>query len=78
MHAPQLAIIGAGKSTCHQGRSGVFSPHAAEGRAINGIDSFSLKYVLGLVVVGCPTGVGLRLHADELEAEIEQPVEESV
>ena len=28
--------------------------------------------------VGCPAGLGLRLHADELEAEIEQPVEESV
>jgi hypothetical protein len=58
------------------------SPHAAEGRAINGIDSSSLKYVVrssrGLVVVACPTCLGLRLHADELEAEIEQPVEESV
>ena len=32
----------------------------------------------GLVVVGCPTGLGLRLLADELEAEIAQPVEESV
>jgi hypothetical protein len=29
----------------------------------------------GLVLVGCPTGLGLRLHADELEAEIAQPVE---
>ena len=32
----------------------------------------------GLVLVGCATGLGQRLHADELEAEILQPVEESV
>jgi hypothetical protein len=32
----------------------------------------------GLVFVGCATGLGQRLHADELEAEILQPVEESV
>ena len=31
-----------------------------------------------LVLVGCATGLGHRLHADELEAEILQPVEESV
>lgn len=32
----------------------------------------------GLVLVGCATGLGQRLNADELEAEILQPVEESV
>ena len=37
-----------------------------------------LSTPFSLVLVGCPTGCGLRLHADELEAEIAQPVEESV
>ena len=32
----------------------------------------------GLIFVGCATGLGQRMHADELEAEILQPVEESV
>src|SRR4051812_7485390 len=37
-----------------------------------------LSTPFGLVLVGCPTGRGLRLHADELEAEIAQPVEKSI
>jgi hypothetical protein len=37
-----------------------------------------LSTPFSLVLVGRPTGRGLRLHADELEAEIAQPVEESV
>ena len=37
-----------------------------------------LSTPFSLVFVGCATGLGLRLHADELEAEISQTVEESV
>ena len=37
-----------------------------------------LSTPFGLVLAHHPTGRGLRLHADELEAEITDPVEESV
>ena len=50
---------------------------------IYGVDSSSTVDVRhrsshGLVLLGCPKSPGLRLNADELKAEIAQPVEESV